>query len=93
MLWDDSVCAFAFDVASCVPGPSSVTFSATCSTSAYKREHSAGSMLSFTLAPSGDDRSTMSRHFPWVCFFVMTPILLVCMATLLKPKALCVERA
>ena len=48
------------------------------STEVYCKEHGSLSMPSFTLAPSGNERSVISLHFPGTRPLGMTPILLVC---------------
>ena len=57
-----------------VLGPSCSTVLAMLSMDMYDSEQSAFSMPSLTLWPSGAERSTISLHFPGLCFLGMIPI-------------------
>ena len=60
--------------------PRDIARHATFSTVVYANEQWTGSIASFTLLPSGYDRSVVSLHFPaWV--LGITPILFLCTGT------------
>ena len=56
-----------------VPFPKDRMSLAASSTVEYFKEHISESMASLTLKPGGNDKSSMSRHFPGWDLFGITP--------------------
>ena len=70
--------------ANSVPTPRALTISTAWSMEAYCMEHMTDGIPSLTLWPSGEERSTIRRHFPSWCGLGIMPIGLQCTPSMPK---------